>query len=199
MGITMKILVTLFGMFTIFYLFSPKLNAQTINLPVNNKDNTALRVNSKKNISKDYHNNLESKVQNNQLPNLVQHNETNFNYNYISNPPKNGELTDSLNGPTSYDVLGNFFSQPNVTMQIGLDTLQWYGSGDVNLDGKVDSLDLQAMNNGVTNIEADVDGDGIPSTQADKNLLSDYLTGQIDNLPGWWNKLTTPEERINWV
>ncbi|GAB4299572.1 MAG: hypothetical protein Kow0098_26210 [Ignavibacteriaceae bacterium] len=111
--------------------------------------------------------------------------------------PNNPEA-DSLNGPTPFPVISNMFSQPNITMQIGLDTLEWYGSGDVNLDNKIDSLDLEEMNNGTTNNMADVDGDGIPSTQSDKSVLSEYLNGIREYLPGHWNELKTPEERIDW-
>ena len=71
--------------------------------------------------------------------------------------------------PTPWEVLGNTFSQHNTTWT---DSLKWYGSGDVNLDGIVNSADLQAMNDGSNAIEADVDGDGTPSTQNDKNILT---------------------------
>ena len=97
--------------------------------------------------------------------------------------------------PTPWEILGNTYSQHNTTWT---DSLKWYGSGDVNLDGVVNSADLQAMNNGSNAIEADVDGDGTPSTQNDKNVLTQYLNGSINYLPGHWNELTTPEEREDW-
>jgi hypothetical protein len=104
-----------------------------------------------------------------------------------------------LNGPTPWEVIGNPFSQPNVTMQIGKKVFEWYGSGDVNNDTKIDNLDLDAMNSGVQNDMADVDGDGTPSTQLDKNKLTEFLNGNIEYLPGHWNELQTSEERISWL
>ncbi|MCR4327391.1 MAG: T9SS type A sorting domain-containing protein [Nanoarchaeota archaeon] len=105
----------------------------------------------------------------------------------------------NLNGPTPWEVIGNTYSQPNVgSRENGLSSLEWYGSGDVNLDGKVDSLDLQSMNQWVQNNMSDIDGDGFKSTANDKSVLSEYLTGQRDYLPGHWNELKTPEERGDW-
>jgi len=103
-----------------------------------------------------------------------------------------------LNGPTPWEILGNTYSQPNITKQIGKGDLEWYGSGDVNNDGKIDQEDLNAMNQGAQNIMADVNGDGHFSTQNDKTILSEYLNGQRNYLPGHWNELTTPEEREAW-
>ena len=103
-----------------------------------------------------------------------------------------------LNGPTPWEVIGNSFSQPNVTMQIGKDSLEWYGSGDVNLDNKIDSLDYEEMNSRILNDMADIDGDGTPSTVNDKAILLEYLNGGREYLPGHWNELKTPEERENW-
>ena len=113
-------------------------------------------------------------------------------------PSKFGIEVDSLNGPTPWEVLGNTYSQPNITKQIDKGDLEWYGSGDVNNDGKIDSLDLEEMNQGAQNIMADVNGDGHFSTQNDKNILSEYLSGVRNYLPGHWNELTTPEEREAW-
>jgi len=92
-----------------------------------------------------------------------------------------------LNGPTSLDVIGNPFSQPNVSVQVGKQSLEWYGSGDVNNDGIVNQSDLDAMNSGISNNMSDIDGDGTPSTQADKNILAGYIANTIPYLPGHWN------------
>lgn len=105
----------------------------------------------------------------------------------------------NLNGPTPWEVIGNSYSQPNIgSRENGLDSLEWYGSGDVNLDGKIDNSDLEAMNQGVQNNMSDIDGDGIKSTQNDKNILSEYINEQREYLPGHWNELKTPEEREAW-
>jgi len=108
-------------------------------------------------------------------------------------------FTGELNGPTSLDVIGNPFSQPNVSVQVGKQSLEWYGSGDVNNDGKIDQSDLDAMNSGTSNYMSDIDGDGTPSTQSDKNLLAGYIAKTIPYLPGHWNELTTRDERKSWI
>lgn len=57
----------------------------------------------------------------------------------------------------------NLFVQPNDS------TLFWYGSGDVDGNNLVDLADYEAMNI-IQNDMADIDGDGIPSTDIDKRL-----------------------------
>ena len=103
-----------------------------------------------------------------------------------------------LNGPTSLDVIGNPFSQPNVTLQVGKQLLEWYGSGDVNLSGKVDSTDASLIKSGVSNLMSDVNGDGLTNSEDAKTIL-DYVSGKIPYLPGHWNELKTKEERTNWA
>ena len=103
-----------------------------------------------------------------------------------------------LNGPTSLDVIGNPFSQPNITLQVGKQPLEWYGSGDGNLSGKVDSTDASLVENGVSNKMLDVNGDGLTNSEDAKTIL-DYVSGKIPYLPGHWNELKTKEERINWA
>ena len=103
-----------------------------------------------------------------------------------------------LNGPTSLDVIGNPFSQPNVTLQVGKQPLEWYGSGDGNLSGKVDSTDASLVENGVSNKMLDVNGDGLTNSEDTKTIL-DYVSGKIPYLPGHWNELKTKEERTNWA
>jgi len=106
--------------------------------------------------------------------------------------------TITLNGPTPLEVIGNPFSQPNIQEYLGRGKLDWYGSGDVNGDEKIDSTDLSAMNS-MSNDRSDVDGDGTPSTLNDKKILSDYLGGKISYLPGKWNELKTRDERVSWL
>ena len=103
-----------------------------------------------------------------------------------------------LNGPTSLDVIGNPFSQPNITLQVGKQPLEWYGSGDGNLSGKVDSTDASLVENGVSNKMLDVNGDGLTNSEDAKTIL-DYVSGKIPYLPGHWNELKTKEERTNWA
>ncbi|MCL6099579.1 MAG: T9SS type A sorting domain-containing protein [Bacteroidetes bacterium] len=102
------------------------------------------------------------------------------------------------NGPTPLEVVGNPFSQPNIQDYLGRKHLDWYGSGDVNNDGKIDSLDATAIDTAKTD-KADIDGDGVPGTQNDKQILLNYLGRKIPYLPGHWNELTTRDERVSWL
>ena len=87
----------------------------------------------------------------------------------------------------------NPFSQPR-------ETLNYYGSGDVNNDGQINNNDLIAMQQGVQNDRADIDADGIPSTTMDQNILSNYLNSSIDYLPGQYNHpLQTKQEKDDWI
>jgi hypothetical protein len=81
-------------------------------------------------------------------------------------------------------------------------TTNYYGSGDVNNDGTVNSSDAaiaQQIVNGTEafTMRADVNGDG-SVTPADVTLINGAVTsGQV--LPAWWDKLTTRQARNNWV
>ncbi|MCB9211345.1 MAG: T9SS type A sorting domain-containing protein [Ignavibacteriales bacterium] len=108
-------------------------------------------------------------------------------------------FSQEINGPTSWDVIGNVFSQPNVHIQIGKKQYDWYGSGDVNNDEIIDIIDLYAIDTGVKNDRGDIDGDGISCTQNDRTLLEKYLNETILYLPGHWNALTTKDEKIFWL
>lgn len=90
-----------------------------------------------------------------------------------------------------YKFVVNPFIQPNQ------ENLQWYGSGDVNSDNVVNQNDYNAIF-GSSKDEADIDGDGVPGTLADKSLLGNKLNGSIPYLPGEWDKLQTREERVDW-
>ncbi|MCF8242436.1 MAG: T9SS type A sorting domain-containing protein [Melioribacteraceae bacterium] len=93
------------------------------------------------------------------------------------------------------------FSTPNVHVDLGYwekGALEYYGSGDVNNDGVIGYFDLNAMEEGVLNDMADVDGDSTGSSEIDRQILQDYLEGNIDFLPGQWNHLK-PSEKISWV
>ena len=95
--------------------------------------------------------------------------------------------------PKDYcDAMLNPYFQPNDS------TLKWYGSGDVRRDNVLDSLDVIAMQSGDESDEADVDGDGIPSTAQDQQELSDRLDGTRPYLRGEWNHLESGLERDYW-
>jgi hypothetical protein len=76
--------------------------------------------------------------------------------------------------------------------------LAYYGSGDSNQDGFIDSLDSEAISNGTQVDEADVNGSGIVDYE-DGQLLESYLAGDIPYLPGDYDKLQTKAERDDWV
>lgn len=100
------------------------------------------------------------------------------------------------------EVIGNPFSQPNVHEYLGRGKLDWYGSGDVNNDGKVDSSDVAIINSGAvpdSDLDrADVNGDGVVNS-TDATTIQNYLNGTISYLPGYWNKLKTRDERVSWL
>ncbi len=108
-------------------------------------------------------------------------------------------FTQELNGPTSWQTIGNTFSQPNIHLQVGRNKFDWYGSGDVNNDEVIDLNDLYAMDSGQKNDRGDIDGDGISSTNNDKTILQNYLNENILYLPGHWNALDNEEERTSWL
>ena len=108
----------------------------------------------------------------------------------------------TVNGPTPWPVLMNPYSQPNIQVQLGRGPLDWYGSGDVNDDGKVDSTDVKIIESGNVPPQdldrADVNGDGVVN-QSDADLIQEYLNHTIPYLPGYWDSLTTRAERVSWL
>ncbi|NQV08705.1 T9SS type A sorting domain-containing protein, partial [Candidatus Woesearchaeota archaeon] len=94
-------------------------------------------------------------------------------------------------GPDEANKL-NPWIQPNTNLTDA------YGSLDVNQDGLVNGVDYSYLTNNTPQIdEADLDGNGIPSEQADRDLAYLRLTGQIDHLPGYGNQLVG-QEVIDW-
>jgi hypothetical protein len=80
-------------------------------------------------------------------------------------------------------------------------TTDYYGSGDVDGDGRLTSTDASlaqemAAGSRALSIRADADGDGTVNG-ADVSLISSALAGSA--LPGWWNSLTQSSERNAWV
>ncbi len=114
-----------------------------------------------------------------------------------------------VNGPTPLEKIENFYSQPNIQVQlpdttqtdtskiVGWSPLHWYGSGDVNNDGRVDSLDVKAIESGVANDMSDVNGDGV-TNQQDAQMILNYLNGKISHLPAYWNE-DSVKERESWL
>ena len=103
----------------------------------------------------------------------------------------------TLNRSMTAAEAGNFFSPSLVNDVVGK---PWrYGDGDVNHDGKTDSLDLSIIDSvdSTAHDQRDIDGDGV-YTQHDKSLLQDYLGGE-DSIPiKAWPQLTK-EQKISWL
>lgn len=80
-------------------------------------------------------------------------------------------------------------------------TTDYYGSGDVDLDGRITQTDVelaQEMASGSRSPvdRADVNGDGEVDS-ADVGLLQAAVGGSP--LPAWWNQLETPDARRAWL
>lgn len=102
------------------------------------------------------------------------------------------------------DKVLNPFEQPNVKTG-GRFNLDYYGSGDTDGNDSLTWNDYNLMVSGVQNDRTDIDGDGVMSTTADKQMLSDLLNGQTPTgqpvyyLPAHWNLLQYVPERNFWV
>ncbi|HTS28537.1 MAG TPA: discoidin domain-containing protein [Bryobacteraceae bacterium] len=80
-------------------------------------------------------------------------------------------------------------------------TTNYWGSGDVDGDGVVTAADAALAQQMVDGTRAplptaDVDGSGVVDG-ADVALINGAVGGAA--LPGWWNKLTTREQRNDWL
>ncbi len=88
----------------------------------------------------------------------------------------------------------NPFHQPSATTD-------FWGSGDADGNGLLTTADLLLAQKMVAEIvlpspRADVDGNGVVDL-VDVSLIDGALGAQI--LPGWWNQLTTREQRNSWI
>ncbi|MGC9373776.1 MAG: hypothetical protein ACP5DQ_01900 [Bacteroidales bacterium] len=90
----------------------------------------------------------------------------------------------------------NFYNQPNTHLKLGRNFYDWYGSGDVNNDEVINYEDYEAIMS-LPSDRSDIDGDGTPSTENDKEILRQYLDGERDHLPGHWNELSTTG-KVEW-
>lgn len=99
----------------------------------------------------------------------------------------------ALEGDRFWDGL-NPFQQPAATTD-------YYGSGDVNLDGELtaeDGSQAQEMAAGsrTPSYRADVDGNQVVDSN-DVAQIQAALAGGV--LPGWWNYLTSSAQRNDWI
>lgn len=92
----------------------------------------------------------------------------------------------------------NPYSQPNMHTLMGRKLLDYYGSGDVNNNGTIDSNDANAILAGTEtgNDRADVNGDGTVNS-TDATIINNYVNGTLTRLPSDWNHLNKAE-RIDW-
>ncbi|MEA1980854.1 MAG: hypothetical protein U9N54_07770, partial [candidate division Zixibacteria bacterium] len=74
-------------------------------------------------------------------------------------------------------------------------TYDFYGSGDWDNDGDIDTADYNAMTVGTNNYRGDTNLDGVPGTVEDQQIVWEYLQGQRTHINIW--ELETPTERIN--
>lgn len=109
---------------------------------------------------------------------------------------ENQWLYDSTGHSSAPWVPYNFYNQPNNQEIIGKNKLDWYGSGDVNNDEVINYEDYAQILS-ISSDRSDIDGNGTPSTPADKEILRQYLDGEIEHLPGHWNSLNR-EKKISW-
>lgn len=113
------------------------------------------------------------------------------------------KIAESNREVTSYygDIFLNPFVQPNYENSQNFH-LSYYGSGNVAGANGTDSdvLDWDDYNAilGSNMEEADVNGDGNPGTQADKDMLENYLTDQIPYLPAHYEFNKTTSEKESW-
>ncbi len=98
-----------------------------------------------------------------------------------------------------YTILINSFRPHFIHNIDGKKLLDYYGSGDINNDELIDSLDLIEMISGSQSYRSDINGNGLFSDQEDVALMDRYLNQEIDYLPGHWQYLRTKEERIEWI
>ncbi len=103
-----------------------------------------------------------------------------------------------INKAISYTIGYDAFRVHNIHYVVGKNYLDYYGSGDVNNDGKIDSLDLSDWNIYPVSYRSDIDGNG-QTNSSDLAILKQYLSAEIEYLPGNWNKLKSKEERISWI
>lgn len=111
-----------------------------------------------------------------------------------------GNAKAQTTGVTDAEIY-NPFMRPSINQRyFQKNSLEYYGSGDVNNDNTVNYLDIQAIQAGTKNDMADVDGDGVRGTEADVQKLQGYLEG-TDKLVGkdFWSDNVTNEERKKWI
>ncbi len=113
----------------------------------------------------------------------------------------NASSTSGLFSIKNYNTTSNRIWGGSIPFLQPFNTTDYYGSGDVDLNGIVNSEDINQINLIIAGqsqqvIRADINGDGLINSD-DVNLLNVLLNGGI--LPGWWNKLPTREEKISWL
>ncbi|RJP63071.1 MAG: T9SS C-terminal target domain-containing protein [Ignavibacteriales bacterium] len=113
----------------------------------------------------------------------------------------NTSSTSGLFSIKNYNTISNRIWDGSIPFLQPFNTTDYYGSGDVDLNGLVDDEDINQINLIIAGqsqqvIRADINGDGLINSD-DVTLLNTKLSSGI--LPGWWNKLSTKEERISWL
>ena len=147
------------------------------------KANTGQESNDKKEFLEESRNNFwDIKIDQNSNMNFFLSKKNDYQTSTPDSPPPEINEQDMLNP----------YKEPNDR------TLAKYGRGDVNEDGRRDSLDYQLMQQGDQSDMADIDLDGTLSTSADIDSFLVYINGDREYLMADYNKLQTPDERKAW-
>lgn len=98
---------------------------------------------------------------------------------------------------TPDSVIYDIYNRQNTHMQYNKAPLEFYGSGDVNLDGKITYADAQAIANGTTNWMSDVNADSL-TNEEDKQIILNYING-TGKLPGLEYDSLSSQEKRDWI
>jgi hypothetical protein len=99
--------------------------------------------------------------------------------------------------PLGYQRTLNVSDRDYIHALNGKDSLDFYGSGDVDKNGVINYLDSDSIYAGADNVRCDVNGDGVCNMD-DGLTLDSLISGQITHLPSDWDKLST-NEKIHWI
>jgi hypothetical protein len=98
---------------------------------------------------------------------------------------------------TPDSVIYDIYNRQNTHLQYNKSPLEFYGSGDVNLDDTITYADAQAIANGTKNWMSDVNADSV-TNEEDRQIILNYLNG-TGKLPGLEYKNLSSQEKRDWI